>query len=450
MKNQSFNLKLALNLSIFIGFIMSYLLVKANHPTQVWNHLGVITETSVLRATNPSEVGHFGYSVAIDGNRLVIGSSRYPNSLSIFTRNAGVWIESDILTSPPQINFALSSAVAISGDVVIANAYAEETDRGAVVVYEQLTENVWQHTATLYGSNSPPEPFYFGQSVSVNGDTIAVTEYPEFATTSESGDVYLFERHANNWVEVATIEGRLLSYRGSFGKSIDLHNDKLVVGAHLDDHNSGSIYSDYGAAFIFERDHGGMDNWGLVAELHASDAQNDDWFGSAVAIHNDIIAITAPLENGGAQDPMANAGAVYLFKQHGNGNFLETQILRASDRQAVDVFGASVSIEKNRLIVSASGEDGGAGSPALSAGGTYLFERDKVGYWHERAYLRASNLEDFDKFGYSVGISGKHIVAGSPNDDGDPDNPVYNSGAVYLFDLPFEITEKLYLPLITN
>ena len=63
------------------------------------------------------------------------------------------------------------------------------------------------------------------------------------------------------------------------------------VGAGLDD----ELAWDAGAAYIFQRDHGGADAWGQVAKIQASDAQASDEFGHAVAISGDMAIVGAPL-----------------------------------------------------------------------------------------------------------------------------------------------------------
>ena len=57
-----------------------------------------------------------------------------------------------------------------------------------------------------------------------------------------------------------------------------MSGDKAIVGAP----EEGGIVA--GAAYIFERDEGGSDNWGEVTKLTASDGAADDFFGETVAI----------------------------------------------------------------------------------------------------------------------------------------------------------------------
>jgi hypothetical protein len=80
----------------------------------------------------------------------------------------------------------------------------------------------------------------------------------------------------------------------SFGDAVALHGDYALVGAPDDD----SIHLGRGAAYIFNRNQGGADNWGEVKKLTASDAENDDEFGGSVAIYDNYAVIGAGAESG--------------------------------------------------------------------------------------------------------------------------------------------------------
>ena len=78
---------------------------------------------------------------------------------------------------------------------------------------------------------------------------------------------------------------------------------------------------------------------------------------------------------------------------------------------------------------------------AADSGAVFLFRR--AGTWAPDAYLKASNTESSDVFGYSVAISsdGTTLVAAAPGEDSSArglngaqaDNSAGDSGAVYVF-----------------
>lgn len=122
--------------------------------------------------------------------------------------------------------------------------------------------------------------------------------------------------------------------------------------------------------------------------------------------------------------------------------------LKASNTGDADFFGSAMAISGDTLVVGAPGEDGGnAGVDAFpfddsreDAGGAYVLVRE-AGAWTLQAYLKASNPDEFDRFGWSVAISGDTIVVGAPGEaswaggvDGDQsNNSMGNAGAAYVF-----------------
>ena len=69
-----------------------------------------------------------------------------------------------------------------------------------------------------------------------------------------------------------------------------------------------------GAVYLFERNQGGADNWGQVKKLIASDADEDDGFGTSVAISGDTVVVGAPSEDG--TPGHTNRGAAYVFERN--------------------------------------------------------------------------------------------------------------------------------------
>ena len=142
-----------------------------------------------------------------------------------------------------------------------------------------------------------------------------------------------------------------------------------------------------------------IDPWVETAILRASDARANDEFGWSVSVSGDRLVVGAPFEDGGAGNPASSSGAAYVFERDGAGTWSEIAILRASDAQADDYFGISVSISGDRLVVGAYEEDGGTGDPVQNSGAAYVFERNGAGTWSETAILRASDAQERDYFG---------------------------------------------------
>jgi hypothetical protein len=137
-----------------------------------------------------------------------------------------------------------------------------------------------------------------------------------------------------------------------------------------------------------------------------------------------------------------------VFVRDGNGTWSQQAYLKASNTGEGDEFGSSVSISGDTAVVGApyedSDADGSGGdqsdNTAGDAGAVYVFVRQNT-IWSQEAYLKASNSDPGDYFGYSVSASGETIAVGAIaeasaatgiNGD-DEDNSRFLAGAVYLF-----------------
>ena len=208
---------------------------------------------------------------------------------------------------------------------------------------------------------------------------------------------------------------------GSFGLSVALSGDYALVGAPgVDEGGTNS-----GAAYLFLQSQGGLDGWGQIKKLIASDAEADDVFGVSVAISGDYALVGAEGEDGAGSE----RGAAYLFyrNQGGADNWGEVKKLVASDTGNEDMFGYSVAIDGDYLVVGADGEDG-AGT---TRGAAYLFYRDQgsADNWGQLFKLTADDAADNNRFGYRVDIKGDFVLVGSPYSVG----AGTNRGAAYLF-----------------
>lgn len=176
----------------------------------------------------------------------------------------------------------------------------------------------------------------------------------------------------------------------------------------------------------------------LQAISRASDAQLNDNLGDSVAVSGKVAVVGASGEDGGSGDPASDAGAAYIFRRNRDGasHWGQVRKLMASDAQDRDFFGTSVGISGENAIVGAPYEDYGPGDPVLNAGAAYIFRRDQggTGNWGQVEKLAAPDAETSDTFGYSVAIHGDTAIVGAPFEDGGPGaEESVNSGAAYMF-----------------
>lgn len=196
------------------------------------------------------------------------------------------------------------------------------------------------------------------------------------------------------------------------------------------------VWQDLGAPSLSRA----MDGIQQQAYIKASNSERGDLFGLSVSISGDTLAIGAYGEDGAA-------GAVYIFTQSA-GVWSQQAYIKASNSEANDRFGFSVSISGDTLVVGAYYEDSDAtgvdgdemSSSFLYSGAAYVFTRT-TGVWSQQAYLKASNTNAGDNFGFSVAVSGNVVVVGAPQEDSaasgvdgdDSNNSRAGSGAAYIF-----------------
>jgi len=268
-------------------------------------------------------------------------------------------------------------------------------------------------------------------TVSMSADTLVIGSSHEDRTAASQGAVYIHSRDqggADAWGQIKELTAYDGLYNDQFGISTAVSGDYLIVGADGDDVGD---QNQAGSAYMYYRNEGGTDNWGLKQHIFAPTPTANHIFGWSVALGGSTAAVGAPLGN-----------RVYLFyrDQGGTHNWgLKKELAGSSGTQ----FGSSLALEGDLLAVTAtysttvrlysrnqggtdnwgllktlSASDGGAGfgsAAALSgdyliigaggAGAAYVFGRDQggAGNWGEITKLEPSNGAG-DGFGASAAI----------------------------------------------
>ena len=104
----------------------------------------------------------------------------------------------------------------------------------------------------------------------------------------------------------------------------------------------------------------------------------------------------------------------------------------ASDPQGNDYFGLSVSIDGDYAVVGAYREDGGPGDPLYDTGAAYIFHRTGQNIWDAGVKITAHDAQWEDNFGQPVSISGDYVVVGADLEDGGDGDPASDAGAAYV------------------
>jgi len=80
-----------------------------------------------------------------------------------------------------------------------------------------------------------------------------------------------------------------------FGYSVDISGGQIAVGVHSP--NSPSEATNHGRVHVYERDQGGPNQWGLARKITPIDGPHSDYFGSSVALSNDMLNVCSALRS---------------------------------------------------------------------------------------------------------------------------------------------------------
>ncbi|MEM1181231.1 MAG: FG-GAP repeat protein [Acidobacteriota bacterium] len=350
----------AISADVFAG--SAYIFSRSQGGSNGWSEVTKLTASE----SDPN----FGNAVSVHGETAVAGAI-LGDAVYIFGRDQGgvdQWGQVKRITSSDGVNGdRFGGVVSVHGDTLIVGASWDDdagSQSGSAYVFSrnQGGPDNWGEVTKLTASDAGTMD-HFGGAVSVHGDTIIVGAWLESSAGLDSGSAYVFERNqggADNWGEVVKLTASDAAVESLFGFSVSVHGDTAIVGAR----NAETPTVRSGAAYIFSRNQGGVGSWGEVTKLVASDAAVAEAFGNAVSLHGDTAIIGTFPFNG-------DLGSAYVFSRNQGGvdNWGEVTKLIASDSEAPDDFGNSVAVHDDTVIVGAP-RDTEAG---VRTGSAYLF-----------------------------------------------------------------------------
>ncbi|TGM65758.1 hypothetical protein EHQ96_13430 [Leptospira levettii] len=345
---------------------------------------------------------------------------------------------------------------------------------------------LWETQAYLKASNADANDG-FGYSVDISGDTIVVGAAGESSnqttitngnsasadnSATSSGAAYVFQRTGSTWAQEAYLKAPNTETTDFFGTAVAIDGNTILVSAIQEDSNQTTITngptasidnsaSSSGAVYVFQRT---GSTWVQQAYIKPPNAEANDQFGISLSISGDTIVVGAfneasnqtTITNGtsaSANNSAAFAGAAYVFQRSGT-SWAQQAYLKASNIEANDRFGTSVSISGNTIVVGSGFEDSNqttitngatasTDNTASASGAAYVYRRTGS-TWAEEAYLKAPNADANDQFGNAVAIDGDTIVVGAFSEASNQttitngttassDNSAALAGAAYVF-----------------
>ncbi|MBN1543133.1 FG-GAP repeat protein, partial [candidate division KSB1 bacterium] len=297
----------------------------------------------------------FGFSVALSGNRAVVGAKGdFEGSAFVYVWNGTAWSLQQQLTAIDGFSGdEFGYAVDIFGDYIIVGASRDDvgvTDAGSAYIFYHNGSS-WVEQAKLTADTQAANDF-FGESVAIDGTTAVVGAIQK---DGKIGAAYVFVRSGSSWSLQQKLTASDGATREYFGKSVDIEGSQILVGAWEAD----APGTNSGAAYLFQNSGG---SWSQQKKLVANDGTDDDRFGTSVRLIGGFAVV-------GARGVSGSTGAVYTFAGSGNTWEQRTKVT-ASDGAANDWFGVSVSTDGVHALVGALFDD----DNGSDSGSAYLYD----------------------------------------------------------------------------
>ena len=407
---------------------------------------------------------------------VVNGSARQQYSVAITRASPASFAELALLTSdPPRRELLVGTRLSGSGATVLASTPFDDgnasgvnavpidqslRDSGAAFVFARDAGGAWVQEAYLKASN-PDINDSFGHSAAIDGNTVVIgAPYESSSATEINGDenddsapgagaAYVFVRGTDGtWTQQAYLKASDGLAGDTFGYGVTVHGDTVAVSARR-------MFD--GTVYLFTRDANGT--WTQETAVSAADGLQDIGFGDEMALAGETLAVAARWHYGAG--PFR--GAVYVYRRASLGVWAQEALVVSSNADDYDTFGESLALSGATLAVGALNEASAAtgvggdetDNSAPFSGAAYVFTRSESGDWTQQAYIKASNTESQDDFGYSLDLQGDWLVVGAENEgsaaagvQGDQsDNSLLGSGAAYLYarDAAGTWSQQLYI-----
>ena len=356
----------------------------AVHATS-WHLERTFDDPTVTRQDN------FGYSVALDGNNVLIGapldSTRgfWVGQAHLFDGGSGALLRTfDDPTVTEQDGFGRS--VALGGNQVLIGAPSDDS-RGLNVGQAHLFDAGSGALLRTFDDPTPTGNDAFGASIALAGDYVLIGAPGDDTQGVNVGQAHLFD--AGSGALLRTFNDPTLTSHDAFGISTALDGNHVLVGASGDWTQGPSV----GQAHLFDAGSGA-----LLRTFDDPTPTESDQFGWPVAIDGDYVLVGAPTDDTNGNE----AGQAYLFDTR-TGALLRTFNGPRPDNE--DLFGNAVALDGTRALI---------GSWLAPPGGqVHLFD-----------VTTGTLLQTFDnpsetwseQFGWSVALDGDNVLIGEPFD----------------------------------
>lgn len=314
------------------------------------------TQQAYLKASIPGQDDHFGNSLSLVGDTLVVGAPGEDSNSSGIDQSEN-------------------------------NAAAQ--DSGAAYIFER-TDSTWQQAHYIKASNTTDSD-EFGRSLALSGNKLAIGARGEDsnATTvngdplnegaAGSGAIYVFRRSGASWIQEAYLKATDSVAGTQLGFPIAFSGDTIAAAAIELDTLIGAVY-------VFRSDGA---SWQQEQRFTAPVPTSPGFYGLGVAVSGDTLAVghlgessaTTGIDSGGDNTGAEGSGAVIVYTRTGS-TWSQSAVVKTSNAEAFDNFGISVALSGDTLAACAHQEDSSASgfggdqddNSTTNSGAVYIFQ----------------------------------------------------------------------------
>ena len=308
----------------------------------------------VINASDAATNDQFGYSVATNGNKVVVGAPFTDDGGSdsgcVYVYNVDGTGEAKIVASDDATLDYFGWSVAMTDTYIFVGAPGDTSKRGSVYRYDLNGAN-----ETKIEPSDGSTGDQFGMSIAVGSNRLVVGSMKEDTIAQDAGAVYVYNLDGTNEVKITD---SAVNATDNFGSAVAVGENKVVVGCAGYDGNTGNT-ANAGAVFVYNLDGtGGF-------KIEASDIGSVDNFGAAVAVAQGKIFAASPYWDAGA---IQNSGQLYAFDLDGTNE--ESLVMAPAVAFDNPGFNNALAVGSNKIILGAQFADP---SNYSSAGAAYLW-----------------------------------------------------------------------------
>lgn len=348
----------------------------------------------------------FAFATDISGAWAVVGQPNFFNGdgstgrVFVYRLIESAWQEAQLIAAPVNTASLFGYSLAIHGDHLIIGSPGEYNRPSGAYIYHLNGDDNWEFQQHIISSDVGLND-RFGRAVAIYGNYAAIgAPYAMTNGKAAAGAAYLFALNDGTWLEETKLSAADATTYTRFGYHIAISLSGGLIRTVV-----GTLSQTNGIGYVYRRDQD--TGWTLEQKLVSNPTAaltTYDYGGRMIAMSGDMIAIGTPLAR--AAVGYTDIGGVHLYSLENNTWTLDFSVL-SDDPNNIDQFGRAIDISGDTLIV--GGWDANSKDNRSATG---IFSKDGEGNWTRENFLTSDDYHRSDQF-YQVSVDGDVAFVGA-------------------------------------